>query len=59
MTHLDDLKALIRITLVIRPDTFIKFGWFEQITLIETDTVSSSLVENNDLLQEVNLIAWN
>lgn len=40
------------------PDTFIKLGWFEQITLIETDIVSSFLVENNDLLQEVNLIAW-
>lgn len=59
MTHLDDLKAPIRITLVIMPDTFTKLGWFEQITLIETDIVSSFLVENNDLLQEVNLIAWN
>lgn len=36
-----------------------KLGWFEQIIMIETNIVSSSQVKNNDLLQEVNLIAWN
>jgi hypothetical protein len=34
MILLDNLKSLIRITLEIKPDTFIKLGWFEQIAMI-------------------------